>query len=285
MPASGCFGPELALVTPLDGLGAVVTKTVFHSVRSGNPAHRLAEVRGGMLNSIGIPSPGMAQFRAKTLPSYQQLGPPVIVSVGGLSPSDYWDVTTALADDELAAFEVNLSCPNLEQDGLAIGTSPRTVEKVTAGVRERAAGRPVIVKLTPNVSSIADIAKAAEAGGAQAVTVANTFVGMSIDRSTRRASLGNSLGGLSGSAIRPLVLRLVWESARAVNIPVIACGGASCAADVAEFLISGAAAVQIGTATFTRPSTMSEIVAELPLILDDLGARTVKDLIGSIFSS
>ncbi|WP_416955714.1 dihydroorotate dehydrogenase [Streptomyces sp. Agncl-13] len=282
MPASGCFGPELAPVTPLGGLGAVVTKTVFDSVRSGNPAHRLDEVRGGMLNSVGIPSPGMDVFRERTLPAYEKLGPPVIVSLGGLAVREYADAADALADTGAAAFEVNVSCPNLEHSGLEIGADPAQVEKVTALVRERARGRPVIVKLTPNVTSIAEIARAAEAGGADAVTVANTFVGMSIDRHSRRPSLGNGVGGLSGPAIRPLVLRLVWQTARAVSVPVIACGGAGSVDHVAEYLIAGACAVQIGTATFTRPSTMTDIIADLRHMLDELGARTLSDLSGSL---
>ncbi|MFI5911843.1 dihydroorotate dehydrogenase [Dactylosporangium sp. NPDC051541] len=285
MPASGCFGPELADVARLGPLGAVVTKTVFRGVRSGNPAHRLAEVASGMLNSVGIPSLGVHRFRREILPSYRRLGAPVIVSIGGLSVQDYWDVAEELADEEFAAFEVNVSCPNLEHNGLEIGSTPRELERVTRGVRERAGGRPVIVKLTPNVSSIGLIARAAEAAGADLLTVANTYLGMSVDLPDRRATLGSTTGGLSGPSVKPLVMRLVWQTVREVGIPVIACGGACTAEDVAEYLVVGAVAVQVGTANFTQPTTMSEIVAALPATLDRLGARTVSDLVGTLVSA
>lgn len=282
MPASGCFGPELAPLIPVDTLGAVVTKTVFAEVRSGNPAPRLAEVPNGMLNSVGIPSAGIDRFRSVILPAYRGLGPPVIVSIGGLSVEDYWRVTALLSEETFGAFEVNVSCPNLEHGGLEIGSSATEVERVTAGVRRNAAGRPVIVKLTPNVSDIGAIARAAEAGGADAVTVANTFIGMSLDMPARRPSLGNTIGGLSGPSVRPLVLRLLWQTAQQVAIPVIGCGGIATAADVAEYLIAGASAVQVGTATFTRPTTMTDIVQALPGVLDDLGVRHLKELIATL---
>ncbi|MET9303723.1 dihydroorotate dehydrogenase [Micromonospora aurantiaca] len=285
MPASGCFGPELAAAADLGTLGAVVTKTVFRAARSGNPAHRLAEVPGGMLNSVGIPSVGAERFRREILPAYRELGPPVIVSIGGLSAQDYWDVTEALADEQLDAFEVNVSCPNLEHNGLEMGSSPREVERVTAGVRRLANNRPVIVKLTPNVASIADIAQAAEAGGADALTVANTYVGMSVGVRDRRATLGSTTGGLSGPAVKPLVLRLVWQTVGKVGVPVIACGGASSALDVMEYLIVGAVAVQVGTANFTQPTTMRDIVTALPATLDDLGARSVTDIVGTVVTA
>jgi dihydroorotate dehydrogenase (NAD+) catalytic subunit len=285
MPASGCFGPELSAAVDLGPLGAVVTKTVFRAARSGNPAHRLAEVASGMLNSVGIPSRGVEHFRQQVLPAYRELGPPVVVSIGGLSAQDYWDVTEALSDEQLDAFEVNVSCPNIEHNGLEMGSSPREVERVTAGVRRLANGRPVIVKLTPNVSSIGDIARAAEAGGADALTVANTYVGMSVGVRDRRATLGTTTGGLSGPAVKPLVLRLVWQAVREVGVPVIACGGAGTAADVVEYLIVGAVAVQIGTANFSQPTTMRDIVSSLPAMLDDLGAQSVTDIVGSVVTT
>ncbi len=282
MPASGCFGPQLAPLIPAHRLGAVVTKTVFCAVRSGNPAHRLTDVPNGMLNSVGIPSPGLAGFSKEILPRYRALGSPVIVSIGGLSVQDYWEAAAGLADDEFDAFEVNVSCPNLEQGGLEIGADPALLSRVTSGVCARAGGKPVIVKLTPNVASIGELARAAEAAGADAVTVANTFVGMRLDVSSRRAVLGNGVGGLSGPSVLPLVMRLVWEAARAVQIPVIACGGINTVQDVVEYLIAGAIAVQVGTATFTRPSTMTEIVQELEPLLDILGANLLTDLVGTL---
>ncbi|GAA4057351.1 dihydroorotate dehydrogenase [Nonomuraea soli] len=282
MPASGCFGPELRTVTAMDRLGAVVTKTVFSDLRSGNPASRLAETRAGMLNAVGIPSPGLTGFRERTLPAYRALGPKVIVSIGGLAVRDYLEVAAGLADEEFAAFEVNVSCPNLEHGGLDIGTDPRAIEAITRGVRERGGDRPVIVKMTPNVTSVAEIARAAEDAGAEALTVANTFVGLAVDLDSRRPLLGNVTGGMSGAAIKPLALRLVMQASRAVRIPVIGCGGIGSVRDAAEFLVAGARAVQVGTANFTRPTVMSEIVEAFPALLDRLGARDVDDLVGTL---
>lgn len=284
MPASGCFGPQLAPLIPAHRLGAVVTKTVFGAVRSGNPAHRLTDVPNGMLNSVGIPSPGLVGFSAEVLPRYRALGSPVIVSIGGLSVRDYWELASGLENDQFEAFEVNVSCPNLEHGGLEIGADPVSLAQVTAGVCERAAGRAVIVKLSPNVASIAELARAAEAAGAAAVTVANTFVGMRLDVVSRRAVLGNGVGGLSGPSVLPLVMRLVCEASQAVAIPVIACGGINTVRDVAEYLIAGATAVQVGTATFTRPSTMTELVHELEPLLDSLGVERLVDLIGTLIA-
>ena len=281
LPASGCFGPELADVTSVRGLGAVVTKTVFAGGRSGNPAHRLAETRDGMLNSVGIPSPGVREWRRSVLPRYLDLGPPVIVSLGGLTEGDYLQAAEELRDVGAAGFEVNVSCPNLESGGIELGADPDAVARVVAGVAERVS-RPVIAKLTPNVTSVPALARAAADGGAAAVTVANTFVGMAIDLRSRRPVLGNGLGGWSGPAVKPLILRLVWQTADAVDIPVIGCGGITCAHDVAEFLLAGASAVQVGTATFTRPHVMPEILAELPGVLSELGAGSAAELVGSL---
>jgi dihydroorotate dehydrogenase (NAD+) catalytic subunit len=281
MPASGCFGPELGALIALERLGAVVTKTVFSGVRSGNPAHRLAETPSGMLNAVGIPSLGAQGFIDHTLPGYLASGAPVVVSIGGLAVEEYWQVTDELADIPCAAFEVNVSCPNLEHGGLEIGAEPRQVEAVVRGVVERTR-RPVIVKLTPNVSRIDDIARASEASGAAAVTVANTFVGLAVDVASRAPMLGNGTGGLSGPAIKPLALRLVRQASLAVSIPVIGCGGISSTQDVVEFLIAGATAVQVGTANFTLPDSMIRMVDELPAMLDRLGAASVLELVGTL---
>ncbi len=281
MPASGCFGPELASLLPLERLGALVTKTVFAEKRAGNPAHRLTETNGGMLNSVGIPSPGSDGFRNGLLRQYLQAGPPLIVSVGGLFTEEYFAVTEALAGEEIAAFEVNVSCPNLEHGGLAIGSSPQMVETVVSGVRALT-GKPLLIKLTPSVSSIAEVAKAAEEAGADAVTVSNSFTGMRIDARARRPVLGNGIGGLTGPAIKPLALRLVHEASLAVRIPVVGCGGVSTAEDVAEFLIAGATAVQVGTATFTRPYAMVEIIDDLGQLCRELGVSQVSELTGTL---
>ena len=281
MSASGCFGPELGQLIPTARLGALVTKTVFSGVRSGNPAHRLTESPHGMLNAVGIPSLGRAGFVDHLLPGYLAPGVPLVVSIGGLAPDEYWTVTEELDDVPYSALEVNVSCPNLEHGGSELGTDPKQVEAVIKGVVART-DRPVVAKLTPNVTRIDDIARAAEVGGAVAVTVANTFVGMAIDLRDRRPVLGNITGGLSGPAIKPLALRLVWQVARAVEIPVIGCGGITTARDALEFLVAGATAVQVGTATFTRPDSMIRILDDLPGLLHQLGAVTVQEVIGTL---
>ncbi|HET6356870.1 dihydroorotate dehydrogenase [Streptomyces sp.] len=283
MPASGCFGPELGALLPVGELGAVVTKTLFAEKRSGNPAHRLTESAHGMLNSVGIPSPGTAGFIREVLPAYRDFGVPVVASIGGLTVDEYWQVTEELAAEErwIAAYEVNVSCPNLEHGGLAIGTDAATVERVVAGLAARTRV-PLVVKLTPNVTSIADIARAAEYAGAGAVTVCNTFPGMVVDVATRTTVLGNGVGGLSGPAVKPLALRLVWQAASAVRIPVVGCGGISTALDVVEFLLAGASAVQVGTATFTRPYAMVEIVRGLEDLRAELGVTHLAELIGGL---
>lgn len=281
MPASGCFGPELGQLIPLGRLGALVTKTVFSGVRSGNPAHRLTESAEGMLNAVGIPSPGKAGFVEHLLPGYLAPEAPLIISIGGLALDEYWTIAEELAEVPYAALEVNVSCPNLEHGGLEVGSDPRQVEEVVRGVVQRT-HRPVIAKLTPNVTRIEDIARAAEAGGAVAVTVANTFVGMAIDLTRRRPVLGNITGGLSGPAIKPLALRLVWQVASAVKVPVIGCGGIATATDALEFIVAGASAVQVGTANFTRPDSMIRILDDLPVLIRALGSHDVVDLVGTL---
>jgi len=281
MPASGCFGPEVAPLLGAHAPGAVVTKTVFAQERAGNRAPRLAETAFGMLNSVGIPSPGSRRFRAEVLPGYRALGVPVVVSIGGLAVDEYFTIAEALADEPVALFEINVSCPNLERGGLAIGTSPAEVSRVVTGVRARVRA-PISVKLTPTVSTIVDAVVAAEDAGADAVVVANSFSGLAVDIQTRTSALGNGAGGYTGPAIKPLALKLVHDAARVASIPVIGCGGITTAEDVAEFMIAGATAVQVGTATFTRPTTMSDIISELPDLCRRLGVSCVSELTGTI---
>lgn len=278
MPASGCFGPELVPLVDTSRLGAVVTKTVFSDVRSGNPAHRLTEVDGGMINAVGIPSPGSDAFLNEVLPAYFSLGPPVIVSVGGLSHDEYLRMADRLADQPLAALEVNVSCPNLEHDGLAIGADPEQLSRLVTALTSRSP-HPILVKLTPNVSELGPIAAAAESAGATALTVTNTFVGLAIDRQRRTPVLGNITGGVSGRGILPLALRAVHTVAQAVETPVIGCGGVSTAEDVVDYLLAGASAVQVGTATFTHPDAMTRILDDLPRTLAEVGAHSAQELV------
>jgi dihydroorotate dehydrogenase (NAD+) catalytic subunit len=282
MPASGCFGPELGQIVDLNRLGAMVTKTVFADPRSGNPAHRLGETYGGMLNSVGIPSDGAAAFAAELLPRYRAWSPPTIVSLGGLTEEEYWVAAERLADvDGIAAFELNVSCPNLEAGGHELGAVPAAVERVVRGVVDRVSV-PVIAKLTPNVTSIAAIAQASEAGGAAAVTAINALQGMAVDPKTRQSRIGTTTAGLTGPAIKPVALRCVWQAARAVSIPVIGVGGITTVDDVIEFILAGATAVQVGSATFTRPDTMIRLVDELEERLIAMGVADIAELVGAL---
>ena len=282
MPASGCFGPELGELIDLDRLGALVTKTVFHDRRSGNPADRLTETGVTMLNSVGIPSPGIDAFLATVLPRYLAWRPPTIVSIGGLSIGEYQRIAERLSDvPGIAALEVNISCPNLEAGGLEIGSDPIAVEAVVRRV-VGCVQVPVIAKLTPNVTSIAEIARAAEAGGAAAVSAINTLLGLGVDLEGQRPLLGGGSGGVSGPAIKPVALRMVAEVARAVSIPVIGVGGIASATDALQFLAAGASAVQVGTATFTHPDSMLRVIDGIEAWMVSHQLASLRELAGSI---
>lgn len=281
LPASGCFGPELADLLPVHTLGAVVTKTIFAEARPGNRTHRLSDNGHGMLNSVGIPSQGVAHFRRTDLRSYQRLGAPVVISVGGLTAHEYWKVVEDLGDCGYGALEVNVSCPNLERGGTTVDADPDVLSRVVSGVVARSTA-PVSVKLSPNLAAIGDTATIAEQAGASAITVCNSLPALAVDARQREPVLGNGTGGLSGPAVKPLALRMVWQAAQAVHIPVIGCGGIRTARDVVEFLVAGASAVQIGTANFSDPSAMTDIVNDLPRTIEDLGAGNLTDLIGTL---
>jgi dihydroorotate dehydrogenase (NAD+) catalytic subunit len=226
-----------------------------------------------MLNSVGIPSPGIDRFLVEVLPKYLEIGPPVIVSIGGLHPMEYFEIAKDLgAIEGVAALEVNVSCPNLEAGGLEIGSSPAMVERVIAGVVEYSS-RPVIAKLTPNVTRIEEIARAAEVGGATAISAINTLVGTAIDSRSGLPVLGSGRGGVSGPPIKPIAIRMVSEIANAVSIPVIGVGGIATASDAREFFNVGAIAVQVGTANFNRPDTMDRMVEELQAAHGSSAAR------------
>ncbi len=282
LPASGCFGVEMATLVDLNALGALVPKTIFYGARAGNPSPRLAETPAGMLNSVGIPSRGIDHFLQHILPAYRRFRPPTIVSIGGLSIREYWDLAARLNGvPGVAGLELNVSCPNLEAGGLEIGASPENVAAVVYGVVQRFDG-PVIAKLTPNVTRINDIALAAEEAGATAISAINTFVAMAIDVRARRPLTGTPTAGISGPAIKPMALRMVWETARTVRVPVIGMGGISNAQDALEFILAGATAVAIGTANFTRPTAMYDTIAGLRRYLAEEGVADVRELVGAL---
>ena len=281
MPASGTFAEGLAEVIDLNSLGALVTKTITAELRGGNATPRVAEVGNGMLNSIGIPSKGIAHFLAETLPFYRSFASPLIVSISAPTIAEFAEAAAQLNQHGIAGIEANISCPNIEEDGKAFAMRPGTTEQAIAAMRA-VTDLPLWAKLTPNTGDIAGVARAAEAAGADAVVVANTILAMSIDIDTMRPTLGNIMGGLSGPAFKPIALRMTYQCARAVRIPVIGCGGISSARDAIEFLLAGARAVQIGTATFTRPGTMPEVIAGIDLYCERHGFTSLDQLIGAL---
>ncbi|MBI4229433.1 MAG: dihydroorotate dehydrogenase [Planctomycetes bacterium] len=280
--ASGCgqFGEEISSFADADSLGGVVGKSFSLRPRDGNPPPRTAETPSGMINSIGLENKGLDAFRADIYPRFARLGTLRIASLVGERPEEYRALAEAMAALEgIDAVELNLSCPNVEEGGRTFGKDPRAVERITREVRARFP-RPVWTKLTPGVSSMAVLARAAEAGGADAVTVMNTLVGMSVDWARAHSRIGSPTGGVSGPAVKPLALANVWQVASCVGVPVVASGGASCARDVLEFMTVGARAVQVGTAFFMRPTAGSEILAQLPELLAGAGLRSAEEAIG-----
>lgn len=284
MTASGTFGygREFADFVNLQHLGAVVVKGISLLPRSGNPPPRIVETTGGMLNAIGLENVGVEAFLRDKLPYLREIGTPVVVNILGDSLDDYASLAEILNDiDGISAIEVNISCPNVKQGGVAFGTDPEMVRAVTRAVKAKTT-RPVIIKLSPNVTDITVTARAAEEGGADAVSLINTLIGMSIDHRTRTPRLANVIGGLSGPAIKPVALRMVWQTARAVKIPVIGIGGIMNAEDALEFLVAGAAAVQIGTANFVNPDTTERVVDGITSYLRESGCQSLQEIIGTL---
>jgi dihydroorotate dehydrogenase (NAD+) catalytic subunit len=281
MPASGTFADTMASVINFDRLGALVTKTITPDVRYGNPQPRVTEVTGAMLSSIGIPSKGPAHYLAEVLPFYAHYRPPLIASISAGSADGFAALAAQLSVAGVAAIEANISCPNLEADGRAFGMSAADTENVVTRIRA-ATALPLWVKLTPNVGDIASIARAAEAGGADALVVANALLAMAIDVQTFRPRLGNLMGGLTGAAVKPVILRMVYQCARSVRLPVIGCGGISSVDDAVEYMLAGASAVQVGTASFIQPNLMIEIVEALPGFLERRGLAAAAQLTGAV---
>ncbi len=281
MPASGTFSEGLARVFSFDRLGAVVTKTITAEVRGGNPTPRVAEAGIGMLNSIGIPSKGLAYFVDTILPEYRKFSVPLVVSVSAPSAELFANIVKQLDLPGIAAIEANISCPNIEEGGKAFAMRPKATSTVVQQLR-KATTLPLWIKLTPNTSDIAAVAAAAEDNGADALIVANTILAMAIDTETFRPRLGSLMGGYSGPAIKPIVVRMVYQCAQAVKIPIIGCGGISGVEDVVEYLLAGASAVQVGTATFIKPNTMLDIIEKLTAFCERKNISRISELIGAV---
>lgn len=281
LPASGTY--ELSDVhegffSPGE-LGAVINKTIFREPRTGNPPPRIWETPSGMLNAIGIPSKGLRWFLEEELPRLRRLGPPVIASVAGNDVPEFAEVAGAVgASGQADLLELDLSCPNL-RDGIPWATEPEKLQAVLTAVRA-ASSLPVIAKLSPNVRDIAAMAVAAEAAGAAAVSMVNTYQGMAVDIRARRPALGNLTGGLSGPAIRPLAVYAVYSSFRKVRIPIIGMGGIACWQDAVEFLLAGASAVAVGTQSFVNPLAMRQVIEGLRRYLEEGGFASVRDIVG-----
>ncbi len=284
LAASGTFGYgiEFAHLLDLNKLGGIVTKGLSRDVIGGNAAPRLWHTHGGMINSVGLQNVGVAAFIRKKLPKLREYSVPIFANVFGFSEDEYLDVIHALEDAEgMAGYELNVSCPNTKEGGISFSADAGLLSRLIARVR-RVAKRPLIVKLSPNVSSIEPFARAAEESGADAISLVNTFIALAIDVRTRAPWVGAGFGGLSGPAIKPIALRMVYEAAQAVKIPIIGLGGIASGKDAAEFLIAGACAVQVGTATFLDPRAPLLIARQLGRVVERLELATVNDLVGTL---
>ncbi len=284
MTASGTFGygEEFSQYVNLETIGAFVTKGLSLRPRAGNPTPRIVETPGGMLNAIGLQNVGIEAFIQKKVPFLRTVNTPAIANFFGSTPEEYAELATRLeAIPEVAALEVNISCPNVKQGGIVFGTDPACAASVVTACRA-VTTKPLIVKLSPNVTDIVEMAQACEEAGADALSVINTLTGMAIDLERRRPVLANITGGLSGPAIKPVALRMVWQVARAVKVPVIGIGGIMSATDALEFMLAGATAVQVGTASFVNPAAAQEIAQGMEQWLTSHGVADVKSLIGAL---
>ena len=281
--ASSTFGSgaEFAEFVDLNRLGAVTTKGVANVPWAGNPTPRVAETYGGMMNAVGLQNPGIDVFCERDIPFLRQYDTRIIVNVCGRSVEDYCEVVERLADEDVDMLEINISCPNVKEGGIAFGQDPRAAEEITKAVKKYAA-QPVIMKLSPNVTSIAEMAKAVEAGGADAVSLINTITGMKIDIRRKAFLLANRTGGVSGPAIHPIAVRMVYEAANAVKVPVIGMGGIASAEDAIEMILAGASAVSVGTANFYDPAVTMEIVDGIENYMKEQGFDTVADMVGIV---
>lgn len=284
LAASGtyAYGVEFSDLVDLSSLGGIVTKGLSREPIAGNPPPRVWETEGGMINSIGLQNIGVRAFVAEKLPALRKCGTAVFTNVFGYKLDDYLEVVRVLEDAEgIAAYELNVSCPNTEGGGIFFSSDPVVLAELVAAVR-KVAKRPLIVKLSPNVARIQPIALAAEEAGADAISLVNTFSSLAIDPRTRKARLGAGFGGLSGPGIKPIALRMVYEAAQSVKIPVVGLGGIACGTDAAEFMIAGATAVEVGTANFWDPASPARIARELETFLEQEGVARASDLVGTL---
>lgn len=283
--ASGTFGygVEFEKVAPLDRLGGIVVKGLSREPMAGNPAPRLYETASGMLNSVGLQNIGVRAFVRDKLPALARFPTPVVANVFGYQVEDYVEVVRILEDAPgLAGYELNVSCPNTKRGGMLFAADPALLAEVVSAVKQVVRSRPLLVKLSPNVGDICVVARAAEQAGADALSLVNTFLALAIDARIRKPQLGAGLGGLSGPAIKPIALRMVYQAARAVRIPVVGLGGISSGEDVAEFLLAGACAVQVGTATFWDPQSPARIAKEFDSFLGEQRISSARELIGKL---
>ena len=283
MTASGTFGSgrEYGEFVNLNKLGAVVTKGVASEPWEGNPTPRVAETYGGMLNAVGLQNPGIDVFVRRDLPFLTQYDAKIIVNVCGRTVSDYCQVAERLSGQPVDLLEINISCPNVKEGGIAFGQDPAAVEHITKEIKKYAK-QPVIMKLSPNVTDIVTMAKAAEAGGADALSLINTITGMKIDIQKRTFALANKTGGLSGPAIHPVAVRMVYQVAQAVKLPIIGMGGIATAEDAIEMLLAGATAISVGTANFSNPMVTMEILEGMQSYMAQQGVEDVQELIGAV---
>ena len=283
MTASGTFGSgqEYSEFVDLNKLGAVVTKGVANVPWPGNPTPRVAEVYGGMLNAIGLQNPGIDVFVQRDIPFLTHYDTRIIVNVCGKTASDYIEVVERLAEQPVDMLEINISCPNVKEGGIAFGQNAASVEEITKEVKKYAK-QPVIMKLSPNVTDITEMAKAAEAGGADVISLINTLTGMKIDVNRRKFALANRTGGMSGPAVHPIAVRMVYQAAQAVNIPIIGMGGVQSTEDALELILAGATAVSVGTANFTNPAATIDIINGIQDYMENNGVEDINELIGVV---
>ena len=283
MTGSGTFGSgmEYGEFVDLNRLGAVVTKGVANIPWPGNPTPRVAEVYGGMLNAIGLQNPGIEVFCERDIPFLKQYDTKIIVNVCGKSVEDYLEVVDRLGHEDIAMMEINVSCPNVKEGAIAFGQKADALFNITSEIKKRAK-QPIIMKLSPNVTDITEMAKAAEAAGADAISLINTLTGMKIDIHRRKFALANKTGGMSGPAIKPVAVRMVYQAAHAVKIPVIGMGGIATAEDAIEFILAGATAVSVGAMNFVNPYTTIEVIEGIEKYMETYGVTDIKDLIGAV---